>query len=82
MPDDDSAPHRSGEPDRRLESWKEIAVYFDRGVRTVRRWEKDEGLPVHRHAHNKQGTIYGLSGSIDSANVESVKVEALEKDKR
>lgn len=36
----------------RLTSWKEIAAYLDRGVRTVQRWEKEENLPVHRHTHN------------------------------
>jgi hypothetical protein len=42
----------------RLDSWKEIAAYLGRGVRTVQRWERDEGLPVHRLAHDKRGTIY------------------------
>jgi hypothetical protein len=32
----------------RLDSWKEIASYLGRGVRTVQRWECEEGLPVHR----------------------------------
>src|SRR5215467_3985857 len=31
-----------------LNSWKEIAQYLGRGVRTVQRWEKDLGLPVRR----------------------------------
>ncbi len=31
----------------RLDSWKEIAAYLRRSVRTVQRWE-EEGLPVHR----------------------------------
>jgi hypothetical protein len=31
-----------------LNSWKEIANYLGRGVRTVQRWESDLGLPVHR----------------------------------
>ncbi len=35
----------------RLESWKEIAAYLGRDARTVRRWEKNEGLPVQRHFH-------------------------------
>lgn len=35
----------------RLDSWKEIAVYLDRALRTVQRWEKDHGLPVHRHGN-------------------------------
>jgi hypothetical protein len=33
---------------RRLTSWKEIAAYVARDVRTVLRWEKERGLPVHR----------------------------------
>ena len=41
-----------------LQSWKEIANYFGRGVRTVRRWEKEEGLPVHRQMHKTLGTVY------------------------
>ena len=31
-----------------LNSWKEIANYLGRGVRTVQRWERDLRLPVHR----------------------------------
>ncbi len=38
---------QSGE---RLDSWKEIAAYLKRGARTVQRWEREEGLPVHRLA--------------------------------
>jgi tetratricopeptide (TPR) repeat protein len=33
---------------RRLDSWKEIASFFDRDERTVRRWEKERDLPVRR----------------------------------
>ena len=50
---------------RRLESWKEIAAHFGRRVRTVQRWEKEEGLPVHRHAHRLRGTVYALPGELD-----------------
>ena len=42
----------------RLDSWKEIAAYLGRGIRTVQRWEREEGLPVHRLAHEKRGSIY------------------------
>jgi len=42
----------------RLDSWKAIAAYLGRGVRTVQRWEREEGLPVHRLAHEKRGTVY------------------------
>ena len=34
-------------------------------VRRVQRWEKDEGLPVHRHAHAPQDTVYVYSDEID-----------------
>ncbi|MGA8492948.1 MAG: tetratricopeptide repeat protein [Terriglobales bacterium] len=33
---------------RRLDSWKEIAAFFGRDERTVKRWEKERALPVHR----------------------------------
>ena len=42
----------------RLDSWKEIAAFLGRGVRTVQRWEREEGLPVHRLAHDKRGSVY------------------------
>ncbi len=45
-------------PEGRLDSWKEIAAYLSRGIRTVQRWEREEGLPVHRLQHDKRGTIY------------------------
>jgi hypothetical protein len=47
----------AGEPTR-LESWKQIAVYLGRTVRTVQRWEREQQLPVRRLAHNKQSTVY------------------------
>jgi phage terminase Nu1 subunit (DNA packaging protein) len=37
----------------RLDSWKEIAAYLKRDVTTVQRWERREGMPVHRHLHDK-----------------------------
>jgi len=49
----------------RFESWKEIANYLKTSVRTVQRWEKDELLPVHRHAHARQDTVYAYSDEID-----------------
>jgi dienelactone hydrolase len=49
----------------RLDSWKEIAAYLKRDERTVRRWER-EGLPVHRHMHKKQASIYSYKAEIDA----------------
>jgi tetratricopeptide (TPR) repeat protein len=34
-------------------------------VRTVQRWEREEGLPVHRHHHDKLGSIYAFVGELD-----------------
>lgn len=50
----------------RLESWKEIAVHLHRTVRTAQRWERDEGLPVHRQAHERRDSVYAISSELDS----------------
>ena len=52
--------------DDRLESWKEIAAYLNRDVTTVQRWEKREGMPVHRHQHDKIGSIYAFRSELDT----------------
>lgn len=52
------------EQDGRLDSWKEIAAFLRRGVRTVQRWEATEGLPVHRHQHAKLGSVYALKSEV------------------
>src|SRR5579862_9123051 len=49
----------------RLDSWKEIATYLRRDVRTVQRWEKKEGLPIHRHQHDKLGSVYAFKAELD-----------------
>ena len=56
----ESRPH-----ERKLDSWKEIADYLDREVRTVQRWEKTENLPVHRHEHQKKSTVYAYTSELD-----------------
>jgi eukaryotic-like serine/threonine-protein kinase len=53
-------------PRARLESWKEIATYLRRDVTTVQRWEKREGLPVHRHQHDRQGTVFAFQDELDA----------------
>jgi tetratricopeptide (TPR) repeat protein len=50
----------------RLDSWKEIATYLKRDVTTVQRWEKREGMPVHRHLHDKRGSIYAFPAELDA----------------
>jgi hypothetical protein len=50
-------------PSQRLDSWKEITACFDRDVTTVPRWEKREGMPVHRHLHDRAGSVYAFTPS-------------------
>jgi Tol biopolymer transport system component len=53
-------------PAEQLNSWKDIAAYFHRDVTTVQRWEKREGMPVHRHLHDKIGSIYAFRPELDT----------------
>jgi TolB-like protein/Tfp pilus assembly protein PilF len=53
-------------PEGRLDSWKEIAAYFDRDVTTVQRWEKREGMPVCRHLHDRSGSVYAFRSELDA----------------
>ena len=55
-----------GPADDRLDSWKEIALYLRRDVTTVQRWEKREGMPVHRHLHDKMGSVYAFRSELDA----------------
>ncbi len=48
----------------RLDSWKEIAQYLGRDVRTVIRWE-ERGLPVHRVPGGKLSRVFAFSGELD-----------------
>ena len=50
----------------RLDSWKEIATYLNRDVTTVQRWERREGMPVHRHVHDKMGSVYAFRADLDA----------------
>jgi TolB-like protein/tetratricopeptide (TPR) repeat protein len=52
--------------EERLDSWKEIATYVKRDITTVQRWEKREGMPVHRHLHHKRESVYAFSSELDA----------------
>ena len=52
--------------EKRLESWKEIGAYLQRDARTARRWELNEGLPVHRHTHESRSSVYAYPSEIDA----------------
>ena len=49
---------------QRLDSWKEIATFFRRDERTVKRWEKERGLPVHRLQGSATGRVYAYSDEL------------------
>ncbi len=60
-----NAPATAGNEGARLDSWKEIAAYLKRDVRTVQRWESTEGLPAHRHVHQLRSSVYAFAGELD-----------------
>jgi Tfp pilus assembly protein PilF len=47
--------------DQRIDSWKDIAGFFGRDERTVKRWEKERRLPVHRVPGGGRGTVYAFT---------------------
>lgn len=49
----------------RLDSWKEIAAYINRSVRTVIRWEEERDLPVHRIPGGHRQNVYAFRHEID-----------------
>jgi tetratricopeptide (TPR) repeat protein len=60
--------NRSGAQERQeqLQSWKEIAFFLGRTVRTVQRWERYEGLPVRRHIHLDAASVYAYASDLES----------------
>ena len=49
-----------------LNSWKEIANYLGKGVRTVQRYEHDFALPVRRPANKPRGSVIAVKIEIDA----------------
>jgi hypothetical protein len=48
-----------------LNSWKEIAAYLGRGVRTVQRWEQELGLPVRRPRGKSRSAVIAFKPELD-----------------
>lgn len=55
-----------GSQNRVLTSWKEIAAYLGKGVRTVQRWEKDFGLPIRRPHGSDKSAILARTRDLDA----------------
>ncbi len=51
---------------KHLDSWKEIADYIGRDVRTAIRWEQQHGLPVHRLPGGRRSAVFAVPDEIDS----------------
>jgi adenylate cyclase len=66
VPIPDPQPVGGPSSEERLDSWKEVAAYLHRTARTVQRWEREQGLPVHRLQHVKRGSIYAYKPELDA----------------
>ncbi|MGI9103839.1 MAG: hypothetical protein ACR2IF_15475 [Terriglobales bacterium] len=51
---------------RMLNSWKEVARYLGRGVRTVQRWEIELGLPTHRPKGRERSAVIAFPDELDA----------------
>lgn len=51
---------------QRLDSWKQIAQYLQRDVRTAERWAAHDGLPVHRIGGVKGRVVFAYADEIDA----------------
>jgi hypothetical protein len=49
-----------------LTSWKDIARYMGKGVRTVQRWEQDFGLPVRRPQGSNKKAVLARPRDLDA----------------
>ncbi len=49
-----------------LNSWKEVARYLGRGVRTVQRWEKELGLPIRRPWNRPHSAVVAIPAEINT----------------
>jgi len=62
-----SAPAKTENAGRgaRLDSWKEIAAYLGKAERTVKRWEKERGLPAHRLPGSGNASVYAYTVELE-----------------
>lgn len=64
MKPETQTPSAVASTDRRLDSWKEIANFYGRDERTVKRWEKLRGLPVHRVPGPGRSSIFAWQSEL------------------
>lgn len=61
-----------------LTSWKEIAQYMGKGVRTVQRWEEQFGLPIRRPLTDCHRAVLAFSEEIDTWMIEKTGIRKME----
>src|ERR1035437_6089325 len=52
--------------DTRVDCWKEIAAYLGKAERTVKRWEADRSLPIHRVPGGGRAAVYAIAVELDA----------------
>jgi hypothetical protein len=63
-----------------LSSWKDIAKYLGKGVRTVQRWERQLGLPVRRpNGASQKSAVVLYRGDVDAWVATRFSARAMEK---
>lgn len=60
----------------RLDSWKDIAAYLGRNVRTVIRWEKEKALPVRRVPGGQRQAVFAYKYELDAWLAQSLTTAA------
>jgi len=63
-PDAPAAP-KTSERGTRLDSWKEIAAYLHRDLRTLQRWEKTANLPIRRLNKPGMRAVFAYTADLD-----------------
>ena len=62
-----------------LNPGRRLPAYLNRSVRTLHRWEKEEGLPVHRQLHKELGSVFAYKSELDAwSRARSVRTEVRE----
>ena len=67
---------------QRLDCWKEIASYLGKGERTVKRWETNRGLPIHRVPGGGRASVYAHAAELDEwlVSARALEIEIGEKE--
>jgi len=60
-----ATPPTTPERGTRLDSWKEIAAYLNRDLRTLQRWEKTANLPIHRLNKPGMRAVFAYTADLD-----------------